>query len=174
MTPNPTSKPNPAQKPTRDAPCPVSTTEAMKKKILVVDDDPQIRESLRKLLRAEGYEVVLAANGQEGIDQYDPDNIDLLLLDLNLPGNSGWDVFGTLTSLNPFLPIIIITGRDNQHELAAEAGVGALMQKPLDLPRLLQTITELLVESSETRLRRLVGLKSDVRYVVPRQTHSTG
>ena len=80
------------------------------------------------------------------------DNIDLLLLDLNLPGNSGWDVFGTLTSLNPFLPIIIITGRDNQHELAAEAGVGALMEKPLDLPMLLKTITELLAESSETRL----------------------
>jgi DNA-binding response OmpR family regulator len=173
MATNPTSKPKPAEKLTRDAPCPVSTTEAMKKKILVVDDDPQIRESLRKVLRAEGYEVVLAADGQEAIDKFDPEHIDLLLLDLNLPGNSGWDIFGTLTSLNPFLPIIIITGRQNQHELAAGAGVGALMEKPLDVPLLLKTITELLAESAETRLKRLVGLHSDVRHVPPAHPVST-
>jgi DNA-binding response OmpR family regulator len=86
----------------------------MKAKILVVDDDPQIRESLFKVLRAEGHEVVLAADGPEGIEKFNTEQIDLLLLDLNLPGNSGWDVFGTLTSLNPFLPIIIITGRNNR------------------------------------------------------------
>jgi DNA-binding response OmpR family regulator len=167
MATNPTSKPKPAEKLTRDAPCPVSTTEAMKKKILVVDDDPQIRESLRKVLRAEGYEVVLAADGRDGIEKFNTERIDLLLLDLNLPGNSGWDIFGTLTSLNPFLPIIIITGRQNQHELVAGAGVGALMEKPLDVPLLLKTITELLAESAETRLKRLVGLHSDMCYVPP-------
>ncbi|MEI6392151.1 MAG: response regulator [Verrucomicrobiota bacterium] len=140
----------------------------MKKRILIVDDDLQIRESLRKLLRAEGYEVVLATSGQEGFDKFDQENTDLLLLDLNLPGCSGWDVFGTITSLNPFLPIIIITGRDNQRELAAGAGVGALMEKPLDVPVLLQTITGLLAESAEKRLRRLVGLDGQVRYAPPR------
>ena len=151
----------------RDAPGTIVSPKGMKKKILVVDDDPQIRESLRKVLRAEGYEVALAANGQEGIGRFNAELIDLLVLDLNLPGNSGWDIFGTLTSLNPFLPIIIITGRQNQHELAAGAGVGALMQKPLDVPRLLQTITELLAESAETRLKRLVGQHGDVHYVPP-------
>ncbi|MEK7684782.1 MAG: response regulator [Verrucomicrobiota bacterium] len=174
MNTNPTAKPNPAKKLTRDAPGPIASTEAMKKKILVVDDDPQIRESLRKVLRAEGYEVVLAANGQQGIERFNAERFDLLLLDLNLPDNSGWDIFGTLTSLNPFLPIIIITGRQNQHELAAGAGVGALMQKPLDVPRLLQTITELLAESAETRLKRPVGLPRDVRHVPPTHTVSPG
>jgi len=168
MTPNPANKPNPAQTLTRDAPSPVSTTEPMKKRILIVDDDLQIRESLRKLLRAEGYDVVLATSGQEGFDKFDQENTDLLLLDINLPGCSGWDVFGTITSLNPFLPIIIITGRNNQRELAAEAGVGALMEKPLDVPVLLQTITGLLAESAEKRLRRLVGLDGQVRYAPPR------
>lgn len=173
MSTNPKTEPNPTRKLTCDAPRPVSTTEAMKKKILVVDDDPQIRESLRKVLRAEGYEVALAADGQAGIGRFNAERFDLLLLDLNLPDNSGWDIFGTLTSLNPFLPIIIITGRDKQYELAAGAGVGALMQKPLDVPRLLQTITELLAESAETRLKRLVGLHSDVRHVPPTQPVST-
>jgi DNA-binding response OmpR family regulator len=156
--------------PTGDASCPASTAEAKKKTILVVDDDEQIRESLHKVLRAEGYEVVLAADGREGIEKFNTERIDLLLLDLNLPGNSGWDIFGTLTSFNPFLPIVIITGRNNQHDLAVGAGVGALMEKPLDVPVLLQIIAELLAESSETCLKRLVGLHSNARQALPRHT----
>lgn len=167
MITNPAAQPNPAKRLTRDAPGPVSTTEALKNKILVVDDDPQIRESLRKVLRAKGYEVLLAGNGQEGIGRFNAERFDLLLLDLSLPDNSGWEVFATLTSLNPLLPILIITGRQNQQELAAGAGVGARMEKPLDVPRLLQTIPELLAEPAETRLKRLAGLHSGVRYVPP-------
>jgi CheY-like chemotaxis protein len=139
----------------------------MKKRILVVDDDPQIREALGKLLRAEGYEVVLAADGREGVEQFDPQHMDLLLLDLQLPVRSGWDIFGTVTSLNPWLPIIVITGRPNQYELATQAGVCALMEKPLDVPTLLRTIASLLAEPPELRLKRLVGLHDDMRYVPP-------
>jgi DNA-binding response OmpR family regulator len=145
----------------------------MKKTVLLVDDDAPIRESLRKVLRTEGYEVVLAASGQEGLDLFDPLHIDLLLLDLNLPAKSGWDLFERFTFINPLLPIIIITGRHNQYKLAAAAGAGALMEKPLDVPLLLQTITALLAEPLEARLKRLVGLGSDVRYGVPRRTAST-
>jgi DNA-binding response OmpR family regulator len=172
MNTNPTTKPNPTGKLTRDVPSPVATTEAMKRKLLVVDDDRQIRESLRKLLRAEGYEVTLAATGKEGIEKFNAERFDLLLLDLNLPDHNGWDVFETLTSHNPFLPIIIITGRDKQYDLAAGAGVGALIEKPLNVPRLLQIIPELLAESAETRLKRLVGLHSDVRHLPPTQPAS--
>ena len=70
----------------------------MKKRILVVDDDPQIRASLRKVLRAEGYEVVLAADGQQGVEKFNAERIDLLLLDLNMPVKSGWDTFERLTN----------------------------------------------------------------------------
>ena len=171
MATNPTSEPKPAEKVMRDAAYPDSASNGVKKKILVVDDDPQIRESLRKVLHAEGYQVVLAADGQESIERFNTERIDLVLLDLNLPGNSGWDIFGTLTSRNPFLPIII-TGRNNQHELAAGAGVGALMEKPLDVPALLQTITDLLAESAEERLKRLVGLHGITRHAPPAQPAS--
>ena len=57
----------------------------MNSRIMVLDDEPQIRQSLLKLLRAEGYEVALAANGQEALERFDRENIDLLLLDFNLP-----------------------------------------------------------------------------------------
>ena len=135
----------------------------MKKKVLVVDDDLQIRESLRKLLQAEGYEVVLARDGQEAIEKSNSERMDLVLLDLNLPVSSGWDAFERITSLNPLLPIIIITGRQNQHQLATWAGVGALMEKPLDVPKLLRIIAELTAEPVETRLKRLIGLHGDAR-----------
>ena len=142
----------------------------MKKTVLIVDDDAPIRQALRKVLQAEGYEVILAADGLEGLEQFDSKHIDLLLLDLNLPAKSGWDLFERFSATNPLLPIVIITGRHNQYRLAAAAGVGALMEKPLDVSLLLQTIAALLIEPAEARLKRLVGLNSDVRYAPPRRT----
>jgi DNA-binding response OmpR family regulator len=164
MRPNPTAKPNPPEMLTCDASFPPANREAVKKKILVVDDDPQIRQSLQKVLRAEGYEVVLAADGREGIEKFDTEQIDLLLLDVSLPDISGWDVFETVTSRNAFVPIIIITGRSEQHQLAVWSGVGALVVKPLDFPRLLETVKEILAESPEVHLQRLAGRRSDVRH----------
>lgn len=140
----------------------------MSKKVLVVDDDAQIREALRKVLQAEGYEVALAADGQEGIEQFQRVSPHLLLLDLNLPVKSGWDAFERLTSLNPLVPVIIITGQRNQAELAAQAGVGALFEKPLDVPLLLQTMKELLAEPPETNLKRLAGLRHFARHAQPK------
>lgn len=160
MLTNPATEAKPAETSKRDAPCAVSNPEGMKKKILVVDDDPQIRESLRKVLRAEGYEVALAANARQGIESFEVERIDLLLLDLNLPDQSGREVIGLLTALNPFVPIII-------DDLAAGAGVSALIEKPLDVLRLLETVKELLAESPEAHLQRLAGLCPDARYVPP-------
>ena len=137
---------------------------------MVLDDDEQIRQSLLKLLRSEGYEVVLASEGTEALDKLERHHVDLLLLDLNLPNKSGWDVFERVTSANPLLPIIIITGRQKQSELAVAAGVGALMQKPLDVPLLLKTISDLLLESTEKRLKRLAGVEQSTRCFKPSST----
>ena len=134
---------------------------------MVLDDDEQIRQSLLKLLHKEDYEVVLAADGTEALHKLERQSIDLLLLDLNLPYKSGWDVFEQITSTNPLLPIIIITGREKQSELAVAAGVGALMQKPLDVPLLLKTISELLLEPAEKRLKRLVGIEQSTQCFQP-------
>jgi DNA-binding response OmpR family regulator len=139
----------------------------MKKKIMVLDDDEQIRQSLKKLLQAEGYEVIAAAEGAEALDELGRNKIDLLLLDLNLPNKSGWDIYERVNSNNPLLPIIIITGRAKQSELAVAAGVGALMEKPLDLALLLKTIAELLLEPAEKRLKRLVGVEQSTRCFKP-------
>jgi DNA-binding response OmpR family regulator len=84
---------------------------------------------------------------------------------LNLPGKSGWDTFERLTAENPLLAVIIITARSNQLFTALGAGVGALLEKPLDFPKLLQTIRRLLAEPAEARLARMAGNPADFHHV---------
>ena len=133
------------------------TASGSKGRLLLVDDDASIRESLGHALRSEDYEVIPAADGQDAIDKFLKGYIDLVLLDLNVPVKGGWDVFERITALNPLLPIIIITARSEQDELAATAGASALMEKPLSLPQLLGTITKLLNEPVAQRLHRIAN-----------------
>ncbi len=138
----------------------------MTKRILLVDDDRSIRESLSKILRAENYEVVLGENGQEAIEKHGVERIDLLILDLNMPVQDAWSTsLERLVGINPLLPVVIITGRSNQRGVAESAGADALMEKPLDVPLLLQTIRELLIEPMESRARRTNNRVSSFRYV---------
>jgi DNA-binding NtrC family response regulator len=139
----------------------------MRKRILVVDDDQSIRDSLQKVLQEAGYQVVLAAGGLEAGMRFEPEQIDLVLLDLGLPNQSGWDVFEALTTRYPFVPVIILTGLPNQYRTAVAAGVGALFEKPVEVPALLSTMERLLAEPSEVRLRRLCGDLQDTRYAPP-------
>lgn len=127
------------------------------KRILLADDDPGVRGSLTRVLQSEGFLVLPAPNGEEAIQLASASKVDLVLLDLNMPVRNGWDVFEHLTTENPLLPVVIITARQNQLFTALGAGAGALLEKPLDIPVLLQTISALLAESSETRLARLAG-----------------
>ena len=96
-----------------------------KKNVLIVDDDSSVRKSISRVLKDAGYEVSQARDEQEAMTQFDSKQIDLVLLDLGLPNRSGWDMFEGFTSRNPTLPIIIITGRAGQFEIAMAAGVGA-------------------------------------------------
>jgi DNA-binding response OmpR family regulator len=133
-------------------------------KILLVDDDPGIREMLGRLLDEQGYLVLPAGNGRDALDLANATNIDLALLDLNLPVKNGWDTFEEFTARNPLIPVIIITARPNQVFPALAAGAGALMEKPLDFPVLLDTISDLLKETPETRLARLAGRPAEFHY----------
>ena len=137
----------------------------MTKTILVVDDESSIRDALSKVLHAEDYEVVSAENGLEAIEKFGAEKIDLLLLDLGLPVKDGWDTLKWLAEVNPLLPVIIITGRWQQRELAEKAGADALMDKPLNVPCLLQTIRELVDEPVECRAQRAKNRTSGFRHV---------
>jgi len=140
------------------------------KRILVVDDDPGVRTSLGDVLLTEGYAVFPAKDGQQAVELARSTEVDLVLLDLNMPVKNGWDTFEQLTREHPLVPIIIVTARPNQFFTALAAGAGALMEKPMDIPTLLRTIKRLLSEPPETRLARLAGRETDFHYFAARKS----
>ena len=130
-----------------------------------MDDDPSVRTMLTRVLAEEGYRVRSAANGAAALKVANTAPPDLVLLDVKLPEENGWDIFGRLTRKWPLLPVVVITDRPNQLFTALAAGVGALVEKPLAIPRMLQTISRLLRESVETRLARVAGKVAQFHYL---------
>jgi DNA-binding NtrC family response regulator len=111
-------------------------------RILVIDDEAAIRESLEVLLKLEGYTTKMAGDGLEGLRILDQDSFDLVLLDLALPGQSGLELLPQIKERNPELPIIMITAYgtvDNVVE-AIRAGAENFIQKPWDNEKLLADI----------------------------------
>jgi CheY-like chemotaxis protein len=119
-----------------------------RKKILVVDDDPELRLALELRLKANGYAVALASDGTTGVTQTQLHRPDLILLDLGLPAGDGFSVMESLkkdTSTSS-IPVIVITGRDRASNLdrALKEGVYTFLQKPVQNVRLLALIGQAL------------------------------
>ena len=133
--------------------------------MLLADDDTEVLAALSAAFASEDYDVVIAKNGREAIERMRERRFDIALLDLNMPVKGGWEAFDRLTSIHPLLQVIVITAQPDQYPRAAAAGVAALMEKPLDLPRLLRTIDILLSEPVEHRLSRLAGKHPITRYL---------
>ena len=107
----------------------------MKANMLLADDDTEVLAALSAAFASEDYDVVIAKNGREAIERMRERRFDIALLDLNMPVKGGWEAFDRLTSIHPLLQVIVITAQPDQYPRAAAAGVAALMEKPLDLPR---------------------------------------
>jgi CheY-like chemotaxis protein len=150
---------------------PPSLWSSPARRVLLVDDDSTVRDSLNDVLVGEGYCVIPAENGQRALDLVGQSSIDLVLLDLNMPVKNGWDTFEQLTREHPLIPIIIATARPNQLFTALSAGAGALLEKPMEIPTLLRTMERLLAESAEQRLARLVGRKAEFHYQPATPSH---
>jgi DNA-binding response OmpR family regulator len=143
----------------RDSPPPKNL-----KTILLVDDDRSVRELITRVLEGEDYRVITSVNGKEAIHKAESNNVDLVLLDLNMPEKNGWDTFETLAFKHPLVPIVIITARSNQLFTALSAGAAALMEKPLDFPKLLATINDLIREPAEAQKARIAGKLAAFHY----------
>jgi DNA-binding response OmpR family regulator len=113
-------------------------------RILVVDDDASAREMVTRVLTGEGYSVWQAADGAAALDIGKAVKFDLALLDLNLQGGNGLKTFETLVHHHPSLAVIMMTARSKQNVKTPVKGVGAIIEKPLDFTRLLQTVSRLL------------------------------
>ncbi len=138
-------------------------------RILIVDDDASVRQMLARVLTEEGYQVWAAANGTAAVEIATAANPELILLDLNMPGTSGWETFQQLVTNKPSLSVIVITAQPNQLFTALNSGVAALLEKPLNFPVLIRTVSDLLAESPKERRARIQGKPADFHYIYGRK-----
>jgi two-component system nitrogen regulation response regulator NtrX len=116
----------------------------MKPRILVVDDEPAIRDTMRMILDYEGYETVLAASGQEGLTIVEREPPDLVFLDIKMPGIDGLEVLGRIRSTNDTVPVVMVSAHGSA-STALEAGrLGAFrfIEKPLSKDYVLDAVRE--------------------------------
>jgi two-component system, OmpR family, response regulator MprA len=116
-------------------------------KILVVDDERAVRESLRRALELEGYEIELAADGREALDRLEGGaHPDALILDVLMPGVDGLEVCRRLRRAGSRLPVLMLTARDAVENRVAglDAGADDYVTKPFALEELLARIRALL------------------------------
>jgi DNA-binding response OmpR family regulator len=108
--------------------------------VLVVDDDPGIREIVALVLDGEGYAVLTADNGAEALRVVAQRQPGCLLLDMRMPVLDGWGVARELKARGSAVPIVVMTAATDARAWAAEIGAAAYLAKPFDLDRLLATV----------------------------------
>lgn len=127
----------------------------MRKRLFIVDDDSSVRDALKNILEQAGYDVAVAQDGNEALSRINQASPDLLILDLNMPRVDGWDVLEELSSNQPLLPVIVITGMYDQLATLNIPGIVALLKKPVEVASLLTLVETLLAERLDERLRRV-------------------
>jgi len=111
-------------------------------RILVIDDEQSIRNSLKEVLEYEKYEVDLATEGREGLEMFEKNKYDVVLCDIKMPKMDGIEVLEEIFEQTTDVPIIMISGHGNIDTAVESIKKGAydFIEKPLDLNRLLITI----------------------------------
>ncbi|MCP4570850.1 MAG: response regulator [bacterium] len=117
-------------------------------RILVVDDDPQVRSLLGKILEREDYDVTTAADGQEAVTAYQSEPFDLVITDLVMPEKEGIETFNELRSFDPEVKVVAISGggrigAQDYLSWARACGVAHTFAKPIDREELLAVVREL-------------------------------
>jgi two-component system, OmpR family, KDP operon response regulator KdpE len=114
------------------------------KKVMVVDDQAQMRRVLRASLMVHGYDVVEASSGEEALETWTDEPCDLVLLDLNLPGIDGIDTCRAIRSISG-APVIVVSIRDSETDRAAALAAGAniYVTKPFSFDAILSRIQAL-------------------------------
>ena len=108
--------------------------------VLVVDDDPDIRQVLELMLRDEGYRVALAADGDEALERVAEERPDLVLLDLWMPGMDGWTLQQRLADQEPDLPVVVMTAGRGPLADAYRHRVAGFLAKPFDMESLFRVV----------------------------------
>lgn len=141
-------------------------------RILIIDDEAGIRESLETLLVLEGYTVEAAIDGEAGLVEIDQKSYDLILLDLALPGQNGIEILAQIRDRQPQLPVIMITAYGTVDNVvdAIRAGAQNFVQKPWDNEKLLADIRSAIArhraEEENVQLKRALKQRYNFENIV--------
>ena len=119
--------------------------------VLLVEDDLSVREALTKVLNAENYEVFSATCCREAIVLGSQSKIDVVLLDLNLGDEDGWDAFEALKASRPELPIIVASAQSDRLSHSSAAHACGVLEKPFDLGVLLGLLLAARIAPAKSR-----------------------
>ncbi|MBW1693573.1 MAG: response regulator [Deltaproteobacteria bacterium] len=143
-----------------------STENSLKPKVLVIDDEKVIREGCHEVLTQEGYKVVRAERGEQGLKMIEREHFDVILLDLMMPGLSGFDVLSHVKALHPDTSVIVITGYatiENSIE-AMKNGAFDFIPKPFS-PDQLRVVVSKAIEHTSA-LKDIANEKSRMRVLI--------
>jgi len=117
-----------------------------KKMVLVIDDDAFVREAITDILEYEGIPLITAVSGEAGVVLYreQMEKINLVLLDMSMPGMNGAETYCELQKINPSVPVLLSSGYTDYeiNDCFPESGILGFLQKPYDLSELVSTIRQ--------------------------------
>jgi two-component system nitrogen regulation response regulator NtrX len=140
----------------------------MKSRILVIDDEAAIRDSLKMILEYEDYGFLGASSGQEGLALVQRDRPDLVLLDIKMPGMDGMEVLRKLRALDDTLPVVMISGHGTTSTAvdAIKSGAIDFLDKPLSSERVIVTLQNVLKQQELRQENRELKLAMESRYEI--------
>jgi len=140
----------------------------MKARVLVIDDEQAIRESMRMILEYEGYDVLQAGSAQEGIALVERDEPDLVFLDIKMPGMDGLEALGRIKATHESLPVVIVSGHGTVSTAVEATRKGAFdfIEKPLERDRVLLTIRNAIDQSRLRDENRTLKRAVEVRHQI--------
>jgi two-component system OmpR family response regulator len=124
--------------------------------ILVVDDEPSIRSLLGETLRIAGFNPAMASDGKSALEDIRMRNFDLILLDINMPRISGFEILKEIRRIQPNLPVIVLSARQEKSDVIEGFRVGAddYISKPFDLEELIMRIKSVIRRSGTSELSK--------------------
>lgn len=140
-------------------------------RVLIVDDEPVARNTLRGMLLAEGYQLILAVNGQEALAQVAQEPPDVILLDVMMPGMDGFEVCRHLRNDSRWqhIPVILVTALDSKEDLAhgLDAGADEFVSKPVNTLELQARVRSMLrIKKQYDDLKILLQLREDLANMI--------
>lgn len=126
--------------------CPALKLGSGQRRVLVVDDDDRVRSLVTEMLEAHGDVVLSASSGPMGLELFDPEQVDLAVIDMRMPGMGGAELCERLRGLRPDLPVVLMSGQITRGDVQ-EGPLLKLLQKPFRLPSLIETVESLYLAS---------------------------